>query len=863
MSANKKSTVRNPLRTRVFRELRIEWRKYAVIFIFLTLMIGFISGMYVANNSMLAAADSVKVNKIREDGHFILKNKADEDLIEKIEEGDKVNIVKAAYYHEAYGDITTEDIREAYRYGDYKENLEKLYRDADKRAEENYENAVGDLNLGDVYFKPVPVKLFENFRKDTDEDIDGDGEADAGVRVYINRDDINLYSLMSGEDATSADEIVIDRMHADNNGIKTGDTIRIGGEEFKVTGLVAFSNYSTLHKENTDMMFDAITFDVAMTTQEGWDRINAEPGYEYAWLYEDKPVNTIEEKRKADDFLKALVTQVAFAGIDTDVDDFEDVDIEIDEGDENEIEDYVPEYANQAINFTIDDFGSDMAMGGVILDILIIVLAFIFAVTESNSIAKEAPVIGTLRASGYTKKELTRNYLAAPVIVTLFGALTGNILGYSLFKKVIVAMYYNSYSLPPYITVWTPEAFVKTTVIPVILMLLINWLIIKRKMRFSPLRFLRSDLKTVRRKRALKLPDISFIRRFRIRIFLQNIPGYLTLFVGIFFVMVMLAMAVGMPDTLSYYQEHAQEMMLADYQVILTSDHDEDGNEIITSNPDAEKFSMEEKVYVGKSAEEDISVYGMEPGSRYVPDLPAGLGENDVCVSSTLAAKYRIDAGDEITLKDKYGYDSYQMTVKGIIDYDGAVALFMDVAGFNKRFDRDQGDFNGYFSDSEITDINDDYVASVVTSEEIYKMAAQLDHSMGAFMLYFQYLCIILSAVLIYLLTKVIVERNEKSISMVKILGYTNKEVAALYLITTTIVVLVSELITVFISRSIMNELWNVIMMRMSGFFPFVLRPAGMVRMCALIFVGYLLVLVLDFRRIRRIPMDEALKDME
>ena len=48
-------------------------------------------------------------------------------------------------------------------------------------------------------------------------------------------------------------------------------------------------------------------------------------------------------------------------------------------------------------------------------------------------------------------------------------------------------MYYNSYSLPQYETVWTPDAFVKTTVMPVIKMLVINWLIIKAvKLVFSP-----------------------------------------------------------------------------------------------------------------------------------------------------------------------------------------------------------------------------------------------------------------------------------------------------------------------------------------------------------------------------------------
>ena len=312
MSAGKKSTIGNPLRTRVIRELRTEWRKYIVIFIFLTLMIGFISGVYVANNSMLMATERVKQDMIREDGHFILKEKADDDLVADIEEGDKVN-VRAYYVYDAYDDIDADDIKEAYRSGNYKENLKKLYEDADKRARENYENAVGDYELDDPYFRPVPVKLFENFRKDTDEDIDLDGTRDSGVRVYINRDDINLYCLMDGKDATNENEIVIDRMHADNNGIKTGDKINIGGADFTVTGLVAFSNYSTLHEKGTDMMFDALTFDIAMTTREGWDRINAEPEYEYAWLYQNPPENEKEQRRLSENFLKALITQAAFA----------------------------------------------------------------------------------------------------------------------------------------------------------------------------------------------------------------------------------------------------------------------------------------------------------------------------------------------------------------------------------------------------------------------------------------------------------------------------------------------------------------------------------------------------------------------
>lgn len=117
-------------------------------------------------------------------------------------------------------------------------------------------------------------------------------------------------------------------------------------------------------------------------------------------------------------------------------------------GKEVSLEAFVPRYQNQAINFTGEDMGSDKAMMIVLLYIVIVIMAFVFGITISNTIRKEAGVIGTLRASGYTKGELIRHYMTLPVIITLFGALIGNILGYTVMKNVCASMYYGSYSLP-------------------------------------------------------------------------------------------------------------------------------------------------------------------------------------------------------------------------------------------------------------------------------------------------------------------------------------------------------------------------------------------------------------------------------
>lgn len=114
---------------------------------------------------------------------------------------------------------------------------------------------------------------------------------------------------------------------------------------------------------------------------------------------------------------------------------------------QNNVEIYIPRYQNNAIQFTGDDIGGDQSMMLVLLYILIVIMAFVFAVTINHTITREAAVIGTLRASGYTRTELIRHYIFLPIMVSLVAAVIGNILGYTAFKYVAASMYYGSYSL--------------------------------------------------------------------------------------------------------------------------------------------------------------------------------------------------------------------------------------------------------------------------------------------------------------------------------------------------------------------------------------------------------------------------------
>lgn len=810
----KSKKIKNPLIKRIPKELAGDWKKYLVVFLFLVLTIGFVSGMYVANESMLTATDEGITRYKQEDGHFELKEKADSSLIEAIESGEKADIPGLAEENTADGD-----------------------------NDDSEENGKSNDDLDNS--KKTSVTVYENFFRNEDEDNDNDGKSDGTIRVYAKTDDINLACLLDGDFPQNENEIAVDRMHADNAGMKVGDKISVSGKEFKITGLIAYVNYSTLHEKKTDLIFDAIKFDVAMVTQEGFDRLDKSIHYSYAWKYDHAPADDIEEKEQSDSFMEAMVTQVMLAG--------------------NEVEDYTPKYGNPAINFATDDMGSDKAMGGgMLLDILVVIIAFIFAVTISNTIANESSAIGTLRALGYTKGELVCHYLSMPVIVTLLAAIVGNILGYTVFKNVVVSMYYNSYSLPVYKTIWNPDAFLKTTVLPVIIMLVVNLIVIVRMMQHTPLQFLRHDMKKNKSKKAMRLPRWNFMSRFRLRIMFQNKANYLILFVGILFIMEMLAMAVGMPDTLDYYKSNTDGMMFAKYQYVLKSYVDEEGNIVSTGNKDAEKFDMTSLLKKSDALDEEVSIYGIADNSSYVKinDFDS-LKKNEVYISDSFSQKYALNEGDEVKLDAQYEKKTYTFKVKGIYDKSQSIAVFMPIDKFADIFDLKDDQFSGFLSDTKIKDIDENNIATTITIHDITKMADQLDHSMGAYMSYFQVLCILLAAVMIYLLTKLIIEKNETAISMTKILGYENKEIASLYLVSTSIVVVLADLISVVIGTLVMKVAWKMMLFSYSGWFAFKVKPLGYVKMFAFVLIGYLIVMVFDFKRIKKIPMDQALKNVE
>lgn len=751
--------MKNPLNRRLPRELKSEFGKYLVIFLFFIMVISLVSGFLVADTSLhtayLDAFDKYNI----EDGNFAYAEEASDDAIAAIEKDGK-------------------------------------------------------------------VKVYANFYKEEDTD-----DFESTFRAFGERNDIDKVCLLDGDMPKADTDVAIDRLYAKNHDLEIGDKFGVAGKDLTISGIVALSDYSTLYQNASDMMFDNDKFGVGVMTDAGFAALRENHlHYNYSWSYDTAPENDAEAKDMAEDLMPILAENGMLTN-------------------------FLPEYLNQAIIFAGDDMGGDMSMILAFLYIVIVILAFVFSITISNNITKEANVIGTLRASGYSRGEMVRHYLIMPMLVLLVAAVVGNVLGYTWLEQIFANQYLASYGLTTYEVLLNPQAFVLTTVIPLILLFIINFVMLTVKMRISPLQFIRRDLSKRKKKKAFRLnTKIPIMRRFQMRVIFQNFPNHVMIFFGVFFANFILMFGMILQPMLVHYQNTITDNVLSAYQYILKTPAE-------TETDGAEKFCFGSlDTLPEKRSSESVSLYGVKPDSDYVKLHSSG---KKVDISTAYAEKYGVEKGDTITLKDPYGSDKYKFEVGGIYDYPSTIAVFMEQDLFRQTFDYDSDYFNAYFSDQKIKDIDDALISTEITVDDLTKTSRQLIRSMGSMMNLFLVFGALMFVLILYLLSKIIIEKNAQSISMVKILGYNNREINRIYLHSTTIVVILCILITIPISSLVMKEVVEVVFFEYSGWITYYMPAVTYVEVAASGIICYAIVAFLLNRKVKKIPMSDALKNVE
>ena len=706
-----------------------------------------------------------------------------------------------------------------------------LYKNQDECNVEDGQFAVTQTLNKDTKDKieDLDLNLYENFYSEQDL------SDDTMIRIYKNREKVDIATVYEGRLPKNRHEIALDRLFADKNDYKVGETIHLNGEDIKIVGFIAVPDYTSLIEKNNDLMMDAIHFGVAIVDNKTFDEF-AEKNitYNYSYVLDKKDASDKENYDKLND-IRDICLENGYM-----------------------LTNMMTSDMNQTISFLPNDMGGDIPMIKALLYIILVILAFIFVVISETIIDEESTVIGTLLASGYTKNELIRHYMVLPIIITIVSCIIGNIVGYLVFPPYFKDMYYGSYCLPPLKVQFIPEAFVTTTIIPLVFMLVINYLMLRHKLNISPIRFLRRDTHKNRIKQHIKLKHGSFFRRFQIRVILQNKGSYFTLFIGILFASFILMFGIVMGPCIDNYLQNSEDSVKADYQYVLKQPVD------IKNAEDAEKLTITslETYYKAGDLDLDVSFYGLDNDSKYYDDISLPSKDDEITISYDFAQKMGLKKGDKITFTNPYTEKDYKFKVYDIYDYKAGFSAYMTQKNLNDMIDQDKNYYNAYLSDKKL-DIKDEYIQSKLTRNDVVKIGEQVTSSFGQMIPIMTTVSIIIYLVVMYILTKLVMDRNATNMSFLKVMGYDDKEISKLYLKASTIVVVISLIICAPFSYYLMDVLFKFAFMRFTSYIemymPYYLHIVVFV-------VGLLVYSLVNFilnRSIKKVDLGESLKESE
>ena len=693
-------------------------------------------------------------------------------------------------------------------------------------------DAASDAGTGDT-------DIVRNWSFDADfNHAQGDNGRDRTLRVYQHRTQVDLAAYADGRVPEAADEVAIDRVFATNNDISVGEGVELFGQRFTVCGIMTTSDNQALFKDNSDFTVNTLTFGVAEVSESGFAALEAtghQPAHTYSVRFADRDLTVAQRTDAEKDMMRALSTAGAT------------------------VDDLTDSSANQGIGYAADDVSGDSTMWGVLLYMIIAIMAFVFVVLTSGTIEEESAIIGTLLASGYRRRELVAHYLAMPAAVGIAAAVVGNVAGYTLMSEPMRNLYYGSYSLPPYYATWSWSVFAQTTVLPVATLVIITLLGLLRKMGHTPLEFLRHETSKGGVKRGFALPErLSFITRFRMRVFLRNLGNFATLFVGIGFASMLLLFSLAILPTMTHYAENLHNNVVAEHMYTLKAPLEVD-------NAQAEKYAVYSLEYDrGEgSGTETITVYGVPEDSRYWDDL--AVGDGHVVFGNGLIDKFRFADGQTVNLYDKYEDETREVTYESggyTWGTKSDMAVYMSLDDFNRFFGNDAGYFNGYASDQEL-DLDARYLASDLTPESMDAIGEQFVGMMDDMIGMLMGLSVFIFLVFMYLLTKSVIDRSARSISYMKVFGYRDSEISRLYVRSITLTVIVSLVVCQPLIIGGLTLLFRAMLLAYNGNIEIYVPMTAIAEVIAIGFATYLAVALLHIRRIKRVPLALALKVQE
>lgn len=654
------------------------------------------------------------------------------------------------------------------------------------------------------------------------------------LRVFANRENIDLVECDEGNLAEADDEIVVEKRFSQVNDVSVGDTIQIAGNDFKVTGIGTSPDYNALFKEMSDTVVDSKVFGTVFVTENAYEKLHSTgesvktETYLYAFRLKGKTTCDdvkdalgdikVDTDRIDDEYFQEYWDRTGAA-----INDFKDGIKDLKSG-ANELADGVAELKKETDSF-LKDYDTDLAnitsfvtsddnprTGGAADDqqinvqagyffgvLLMLLFTYVISVFVVYGIEKESSVIGALYALGVKRRDLMMHYLTLPVIVTTVAGIIGFLIGISnVGIPVQMADAYAYYSIPDMDVKIPPILVVYGIVMPPLAAIVVNYFVIRKKLSQTALSLIKNEVKQPKGSN-VDLGDMGFVGRFRVRQMLREMRTGLIVVIGMFIALICLMLSLNTATFCSKVKK--QNVEDTHYEYMYTYKYP-------TENPPeggeaAYAKTLKKEIY---GYNWDVTVLGLSKNTKYF-DVDLKDGKNRVAISSSFAEKYGYGVGDEIVLHDEENDIDYGFTVDSVTQYTPAFYVFMTIDDARELFGAGSNEYNVVFADKDLG-VDPARLYATTTKADIESAAGIFADQMRSMVVMIVIISTLIFVVVMYLMMKVMIDRSAFSISLIKVFGFRTKEIRKLYLDGNFFIIAIGAAICLPLAKLIMSAVY-------------------------------------------------------
>jgi putative ABC transport system permease protein len=650
----------------------------------------------------------------------------------------------------------------------------------------------------------------------------------AELKVISEPKKLNLPLLYNGKYISNESEIMVDKYFFKSQKLKLGDILNVLGKKYTVCGVFTTPNTLLLTKSKTDFMADGSKFGYCMVNQKTFENFSKDSvKTDYSVLF---------TKDNVDEFRKEISKSK-----------------------------YVIEWISSDGNYRISTFDGEneaMVIMSKIAPLFILVISsIIMSVVLSRILKKEYTYIGTFSAMGYKKKEIFIHYLSIPMAISILGSIVGLLVGFLFIEpfSLISSIEYNV-PKPAYYINYQDILLILT--FPLVLNIVLSAIAIIKALSINIVALLKSSTGKVKKELLLRILPYkkgNFKFRFKLKEVLSNIPRSFLMLTGIIVAtMFMMAGFIFYSCIDFVFENNLNKIFGYNYQYILNAPQTgkpTQGEAYISSN--FEYFHDGESV--------GFEINGIPENAKYMKlydNEGKFIDVNKTVISSSIAKRFNLKKGDIIKLKNISNLKEYEIKIDDICNVKFGNYLYMSMSKLNNMLELPKDTYTGIYSDKKIN-IDQSIVYDIITKED-NKVGLEVSiNTFRAFLYILAGFSATIGIIVIYIVTVMLIEENRKNISMLKVMGYKNREISNLLLNSTSIIVWIGFILSVPITKLVLQKFLDILSKEMFFDFKVILKTEHMLLTLLATIIIYYLTLQLSKRKVLNINMAESLKTRE